>query len=111
MAEMVEFNFINSTKMLKSYHKKKAEQILANEIKIDMYEDKLNSFMLKLSAKELSEEEMQEFDGDIDEEIPVETDIDNNDDDELNDIEYMKYIDKDAFMILVEFLDDKLDVQ
>jgi len=57
MAEMVEFNFINSTKMLKSFHKKKAEQIQANEIKIDMYEDKLNSFMLKLSAKELSEED------------------------------------------------------
>ena len=57
MAEMVEFNFINSTKMLKSYHKKKAEQINANEIKIDMYEDKLNSFMIKLSGKELSEED------------------------------------------------------
>ena len=57
MAEMVEFNFINSTKMLKSYHQKKAEQIKNNEIKIDMYEDKLNSFMLKLSAKELSEED------------------------------------------------------
>ena len=57
MAEMVEFNFINSTKMLKSYHKKKAEQILANEVKIDMYEDKLNSFMIKLSGKELSEED------------------------------------------------------
>lgn len=57
MAEMVEFNFINSTKMLKSYHQKKAEQINANELKIDMYEDKLNSFMLKLSGKELSEED------------------------------------------------------
>ena len=57
MAEMVEFNFINSTKMLKSYHKKKAEQINANETKIDMYEDKLNSFMIKLSAKELTEED------------------------------------------------------
>ena len=57
MAEMVEFNFINSTKMLKSYHKKKAEQITANEVKIDMYEDKLNSFMIKLSGKELSEED------------------------------------------------------
>ena len=57
MAEMVEFNFINSTKMLKSYHKKKAEQIAANEIKIDMYEDKLNAFMIKLSGKELSEED------------------------------------------------------
>ena len=57
MAEMVEFNFINSTKMLKSYHKKKAEQISANEIKIDMYEDKLNSFLIKLSAKEMTEED------------------------------------------------------
>ena len=43
---MVEFNFINSTKMLKSFHKKKAEQITSNEVKIDMYEDKLNSFMI-----------------------------------------------------------------
>ncbi|MBO5738447.1 Na/Pi cotransporter family protein [bacterium] len=57
MADMVEFNFINSTKMLKSYHKKKAEQITANEVKIDTYEDKLNSFMIKLSGKELSEED------------------------------------------------------
>ena len=43
--------------MLKSYHKKRAEQINANEIKIDMYEDKLNSFMIKLSGKELTEED------------------------------------------------------
>ncbi len=57
MAEMVEFNFINSTKMLKSFHSKKAEQINANEVKIDMFEDKLNAFMLKLSAKELTEED------------------------------------------------------
>lgn len=57
MAEIVEFNFINSTKMLKSYHAKKAEQIKNNEIKIDTYEDKLNAFMLKLSAKELTEED------------------------------------------------------
>lgn len=57
MVEMVEFNFINSTKMLKSYHKKKSEQISANEVKIDTYEDKLNSFMIKLSGKELSEDD------------------------------------------------------
>lgn len=57
MAEIVEFNFINSTKMLKSYHSKKAEQIQNNEIKIDMYEDKLGAFMLKLSTKELTEED------------------------------------------------------
>jgi phosphate:Na+ symporter len=57
MAEIVEFNFINSAKMLKSYHSKKAEQIKNNEIRIDMYEDKLGSFLLKLSAKELTEED------------------------------------------------------
>ena len=57
MAEIVEFNFVNSTKMLKSFHAKKAEQIKENEIKIDMYEDKLDSFLLKLSSKELTEED------------------------------------------------------
>ena len=57
MAEIVEFNFINSTKMLKSFHYKKAEQIKNNEIKIDTYEDKLDSFLIKLSGKELSEED------------------------------------------------------
>lgn len=57
MAEIVEFNFINSTKMLKSFHMKKAEQIKNNEIKIDTYEDKLDSFLIRLSGKELSEED------------------------------------------------------
>ena len=57
MAELVEFNFINSTKMLKSYHAKKADQIRDNEVKIDTYEDKLDSFLLKLSGKDLSEED------------------------------------------------------
>ena len=57
MAELVEFNFINSTKMLKSYHSKIADQIRDNEIAIDRYEDKLDSFLLKLSSIELSEEE------------------------------------------------------
>jgi phosphate:Na+ symporter len=57
MAELVEFNFITSTKMLKSYHEKKAEQILSNEAKIDKYEDKLDAFLIKLSGKDLSEED------------------------------------------------------
>ena len=57
MAELVEYNFINSTKMLKSFHAKKAEQIRGNEIKIDTYEDKLDALLLKLSNKELTEED------------------------------------------------------
>lgn len=57
MAEIVEYNFINSTKMLKSFHQKKADQIKENEIEIDTYEDKLGAFLIKLSGKELSEED------------------------------------------------------
>ena len=57
MAEPVEYNFINSTKMLKSFHAKKADQIRGNEIKIDTYEYKLDAFLLKLSNKELTEED------------------------------------------------------
>jgi phosphate:Na+ symporter len=57
MAEVVEYNFIYAPKMLKSYHQKKADQIRENEVKIDTYEDKLDAFLLKLSGKELSEED------------------------------------------------------
>ena len=57
MAELVEYNFVYSSKLLKSFHQKKADQIRENEIKIDTYEDKLDSFLLKLSGKELPEED------------------------------------------------------
>lgn len=57
MAKVVEYNFINSTKMLKSFHQRGAEHITANELKIDTYEDKLGSFLLKLSARQLSDED------------------------------------------------------
>ena len=57
MADLVEYNFVYSAKLLKSFHQKKADQIRENEIKIDTYEDKLDSFLLKLSGKELSEED------------------------------------------------------
>lgn len=57
MAKIVEYNFSNSTKMLKSYHQRSAEHIAENELTIDMYEDKLGSFLLKLSGKQLSDED------------------------------------------------------
>lgn len=57
MAEIVHDNFISATKMLKSFHQKKADQIRENEMTIDTYEDKLGSFLLKLSGKELAEED------------------------------------------------------
>lgn len=57
MAKIVEYNFLNSTKMLKSYHQRSAEHIAENELIIDTYEDKLGSFLLKLSGKQLSDED------------------------------------------------------
>ena len=57
MAELVAFNYQYSTKLLKSYHQKKADQIKENEIEIDSYEDKLYSFLIKLSGKELTGED------------------------------------------------------
>ena len=54
MGEMVESNFINSTKMLKSFHQKKADHIKENEVVIDEYEDVINNFLLKLSGKGLA---------------------------------------------------------
>ena len=57
MAELAQFNYIYATKMLKSFHQKKAEQIIENEEQIDKYEDKLGAFLIKLSGKELTEED------------------------------------------------------
>ncbi len=57
MAETVQYNFITATKMLKSYNEKKADEITENETQIDTYEDKLGSFLLKLSGRELTEED------------------------------------------------------
>lgn len=57
MGYLAELNFINSTKMLKDYDEKKSEQIRQQETKIDTYEDKLGSFLLKISGKELNEED------------------------------------------------------
>ncbi|MBQ8886503.1 MAG: Na/Pi cotransporter family protein [Candidatus Gastranaerophilales bacterium] len=56
MAELVRYNYITSTKMLKSFHTKKADEIVENETTIDAFEDYLNAYLLKLSGKDLTEE-------------------------------------------------------
>ncbi len=57
MAELAQKNFIYASRMLKSFHQKKAEQIVENETIIDSYEFKLGNFLIKLSGKELTEED------------------------------------------------------
>lgn len=61
MAELVEHNLKYSTKMLKNFHQNKAEQIRENEVQIDTYEDKLDAFLLKLSGKELADEDNEKI--------------------------------------------------
>ncbi|MCR5261666.1 MAG: Na/Pi cotransporter family protein [Candidatus Gastranaerophilales bacterium] len=55
MADMTEDILIESIKLLKKYDEAKAEYIFNSETKIDNYEDKLGTFLVKLSGKELTE--------------------------------------------------------
>lgn len=57
MGELSQFNFINSVKMLKTFRQRMADEITENETKIDSYEDKLSSFLVKLSSKDLTEDD------------------------------------------------------
>ena len=56
MSSRVESNVIYATKLLKKFEPKKAEVIGVNEEKIDRYEDKLETFLIKVSARDLPED-------------------------------------------------------
>ena len=55
MAEMAMKNFFRALKMVSNFSDKRVEKILRKEPRIDMYEDKLGTFLVKLSSKNLSE--------------------------------------------------------
>ena len=57
MARITKENLSLSVRMLKQYNPKAAELITKNEALIDKYQDTLESFLQKLSARELSEED------------------------------------------------------
>jgi len=57
MGELAQFNFVNAAKMLKTYRPRMADEIVENETKIDSYEYKLDSFLIKLSNRELADED------------------------------------------------------
>lgn len=56
MSSVVEKNVIYATKLLKRFESRKAEVVNVNEKKIDLYEDKLETFLIKASNKDMSEE-------------------------------------------------------
>lgn len=61
MAIMAKKNFFRSVKMVNKFSEKRMEKILRKEPKIDMYEDKLGSFLVKLSNKDLTEQDGHEI--------------------------------------------------
>lgn len=56
MSKLVRNNVTYSTKQLKNYQPRKADVINKNEQLIDIFEDKLESYLIKASNKELAEE-------------------------------------------------------
>lgn len=55
MAFLTKNTLLNSMALLDNYTEKAAEEIEADENKTDMYEDKLGTYLVKLSSKALSE--------------------------------------------------------
>ena len=53
MAELTESALRNATELFKEYDKKKAKKVIALESAIDAYEDKLGTYLVKLSGKPL----------------------------------------------------------
>lgn len=61
MAIMAKKNFFRSLKMINNYSPRRLDKILRKEPRIDMYEDKLGTFLVKLSGKDISEEDSNEI--------------------------------------------------
>lgn len=56
MTDLIKSNLIYSTKLLKNYETKKAMVIVQNDQLINSYENKLKSYLIKVSNKEITEE-------------------------------------------------------
>ena len=60
MAELSVGSFLRSVELLNAYDEKQAQQIREEEDKVDVYEDVLGSYLVKLSARSMSEEDSVE---------------------------------------------------
>lgn len=61
MAQLAQGAVFDSMNIIKNFSDKKCEEIKVNEKQLDMYEDKLGSYLLKLSGKELSDADSKEI--------------------------------------------------
>lgn len=55
MAERTRDTLLGAVEAVKNYDKKTAEKVIENENELDMYEDKLGTYLVKLASKDLSE--------------------------------------------------------
>lgn len=60
MAELAVIGVQQSFRMIEEYDQKSAEEIIAAEDKVDYYEDKLGSYLVKLSYHSMSQEDSNE---------------------------------------------------
>ena len=61
MGIMAKKNFFRSIKMINKFSEKRMEKILRKEPRIDLYEDKLGTFLVKLSNKDVTEKDSLEI--------------------------------------------------
>ncbi len=61
MAELARDNLFNSLGLVSHFSEKRATQLMSSEEKIDMYEDKLGTYLVKLSSKELSDDDSKQI--------------------------------------------------
>ncbi len=61
MAKIAKDSIKNALSLLNKYDEKLIEKILSDEDQLDFYEDKLGSYLVKLSAKELSESDSRKI--------------------------------------------------
>ncbi len=60
MAQTAANSFIAATELINHYDKEKADRIHKNEKKIDTYEDKISSYLVKLAGRHLSVQESED---------------------------------------------------
>jgi len=60
MAEITRQSLLDSLEMLTNYNDKKATAIIDAERKVDVYEDKIGSYLVKISMRNLSEQDSRE---------------------------------------------------
>ncbi len=60
MAELAQDTILQALSLLKRYDESVAEAVLANEDRLDLYEDKLGTFLVQLSSKSTSERDSRQ---------------------------------------------------